>query len=254
MKKSILLLVCALALSLMVACSKDVKDKAKDDPVEALTELAQDVTKHGNDWDTEQWNKAASDFDYIADLMPATLDMSEKAQVVAAVSSIQAVAVLHERSARKMNDALSSADLIGGSSNRSSSFGDNDDDESRIGFSTVDDSQWDDLTTQLVNSVDSYDDNYTSSDDFDTDGDITVNNLDDFLDAYEELVVSFENLCSNYDPTDLSTISQYSDYMAKLQKLSQKADNAQGMFNASQLERYNNLNIRFAKAAERISQ
>ncbi|MDD6475816.1 MAG: hypothetical protein PUF74_09900, partial [Sodaliphilus pleomorphus] len=73
MKKNILLLVCALALSLMVACSKDVKDKAKDDPVEALTELAQDVTKHGNDWDTEQWNKAASDFDYIADLMPATL-------------------------------------------------------------------------------------------------------------------------------------------------------------------------------------
>lgn len=234
----------------MVSCSKDVKDKAKDDPVEALTELAQDVTKNGNDWDSEQWDKAASDFNYIVDLMPATLDMSEKAQVVAAVSSIQAVAVLHERSARKMNDALNSLDGFG----RSSSSDKDDDDESRIGFSTVDDSQWDDLTAQLVNSVDSYGYSDKSSDDFDDNSDLTVNNLDDFLDAYEELVVSFENLCNNYDPTDLSTISQYSDYMAKLQKLSKKADNAQGMFSASQLERYNNLNIRFAEAAERISQ
>lgn len=250
MKKSVLFLVCALTLSVMVSCSKDAKDKAKDDPVEALTELAQDVTKNGNDWDSEQWDKAASDFNYIVDLMPSTLDMSEKAQVVAAVSSIQAVATLHERSARKMNDALSNLDGFG----RSSISDKDDDDESRIGFSTVDDSQWDDLTTQLVNSVDSYDYSDTSGDDFDDNSDLTVNNLDDFLDAYEELVVSFENLCSNYDPTDLSTVSEYTDYMDKLQKLSKKAENAQGMFNASQLERYNNLNIRFAEAAKRLNQ
>ncbi len=135
MKKFIILLAGLMVVCMMNSCK--LFHKAKE-PIDALQELAQDVTENGDDWDAKDWDDAASYLEEIKEKMPSQLNSEQQAIADASVSSIKEVAVKHEFTAKAMLVVLDAGNETEAAP-----------EEKRVSFSTVDDSNWDTNTSQM---------------------------------------------------------------------------------------------------------
>lgn len=85
--------------------------KKTGDPIATIEALSNQISDKSDNWDEEEWKKAAETLEEALNNLPSPLEMNEKITLTAALSSISINANMHERKAAKIIEVLEDIEI-----------------------------------------------------------------------------------------------------------------------------------------------